>query len=254
MITKWDPSKWELHQLYAKHYSLGKRLPPSSVLSKDNLLYFLDKYKEVYIKGINQHTGSGIIKAWKTENGYGFIKERGEPEDVYSIYDLYDKVRDGRPRDSILIQKSIDLASINGRPFSIRVMLMRDRKRIWQYAGMLAKVSGEGSIITNVRRGGGYAATTDDALAQSLGYNRERIASVKRKLVRVSFETIHHAMNKGYRSHEAGIDLGIDRNGKIWIIEVNLVYPSYGLFNRLDDKTFYQKIKKLAEDYKKSKK
>jgi hypothetical protein len=254
MSSQWDPSKWELHRLYSKHPSLRKLLPPTSILTPDSLSKYIQTYDAVYVKGNTSHTGSNIIKAWKTDQGYRFVKERGNPVDVESISDLYKKVRKGRTGKSVLVQKAIDLASINGRPFSIRLMLMRDGERKWQYAGMMAKVSGEGSVISNGRRGGGYAMTVDKALAQSLGYDRERIEKVKRKLVHTGFGIIRHATKNGYRSYETGIDLGMDRRGRLWIIEVNLAYPSYGTFNRLQDKTFYRKIKGLAEDYKKQRK
>ncbi|KEQ22696.1 YheC/YheD family protein [Paenibacillus tyrfis] len=254
MSSKWDPSKWVLHRLYSKHAGLRKRLPPTSILTPASLSRSLKSYGAVYIKGKNQHTGSGIIKAWKTANGYRFVKERGKRVNTKSIHDLYYMVRDGRPSRSVLVQKAIDLASIKGRPFSIRLMLMRDRERKWKYAGMLAKVSGKGSIISNVRRGGGYATTIDKALAQSLNYGRKQIKGTKRRLIRIGFETIRHATKSGYLSHETGLDLGIDKKGKIWIIEVNLVYPSYGLFNKIKDKTFYRKIKRLAAAYRKRRK
>ncbi|MCD9025951.1 YheC/YheD family protein [Cohnella silvisoli] len=252
MGSKWDPSKWEIHRLYSRHPDLYKLLPPTTLLSLNSLSEYLDKYHSVYIKGKNEHTGLGIIKAWKTDDGYRFVKVKGEPVDVRSIEDLYHKLRDGRRGNSVLVQRAIDVAHIEERPFSIRVMLMRDGKEKWQYAGMLAKVAGERSIVTNVRRGGGYATTIEDALVKSLGYGRERIESVKRELIDDSFKLIRYAMKSDYRSYETGIDFGIDRKGKIWVIEVNLAYPSYGLFNRLEDKTYYRKIKSLAADYKMS--
>lgn len=251
MSTHWDPSKWELHRLYSKHPRLYKLLPPTSILTRRSLSRFIKDYDAVYIKGNTSHTGSNIIKAWKTKQGYRFVKERGKPVDADSIRDLYEKVKDGRAGRSILVQKAIDLARIDGRPFSIRLMLMRDGKRRWTYAGMIAKVSGEGSVISNVRRGGGYATTVDEALVKSFGYGRERIERKKRKIIRSGFKIIRHATNSGYRSYETGIDLGMDQRGKLWIIEVNLAYPSYGLFNRLPDKTYYNKIKELAKNYRK---
>ncbi len=251
MSLKWDPSKWELHRLYSKHPRLRKLLPPTEKLTLESLSKYMKDYGAVYVKGNTSHTGSNIIKAWKTKRGYLFVKERGIPKAVESIQELYDKVKDGRPSKSILVQKAIDLASINGRPFSIRLMLMRDGKEKWQYAGMIAKVSGEDSVISNVRRGGGYATTVEDALGKSFGYGRERIKREKRKLIRSGFEIIRHATSSGYRSYETGIDLGMDKKGRLWVIEVNLAYPSYGLFNRLEDKTYYRRIKRLAEAYRK---
>ena len=77
---------------------------------------------------------------------------------------------------------------------------------------------------------------------------------MKRELIDTGFAIVRHATENGYRTHEVGLDLGVDKKGNLWIIEVNLAYPSYGLFNRLEDKTFYRKIKSLAEEYRKSRK
>lgn len=42
--------------------------------------------------------------------------------------------------------------------------MMRNSQNSWQYAGMLAKVAGQSSVITNVNRGGGYAISIENAL------------------------------------------------------------------------------------------
>jgi len=248
--SKWDPSRWEIHEMYAGHSDLSKLLPPTAVLSHDSLSEFVNRYSSVYIKGRNGHTGSGIIKAWKTEEGYEFVKVKGAPDFTGTLEHLYDQVRDGRRASSVLVQRAIDLAEIEGRPFSIRLMFMRDGQENWQYAGMLAKVAGEDSVVTNVRRGGGYVTTIEHALSESLGYNHDQIESMKVKLIDTGSRFVHFASRQGYRTYESGIDLGIDKNGLIWMIEANLAYPSYGLFNRLTDKTFYNRIKELAAEYK----
>jgi len=248
-MAKWDPSKWEIHQLYAAH-DLGKLFPPTAILSLDSLSEYLNRYDSVYVKGRNEHTGFGIIKAWKTSNGYRYVKVRGNPGETDSIEQLFEKVKDGRRPSSVLVQRTIDLAEIEGRPYSVRLMLMRDGEGDWQYAGMLAKVAGEDSVVTNVRRGGGYATTIERALSKSLGFTRRKIEDMKEKLIDTSYRLVRYATRRGYRTYETGFDFGIDKQGRIWVIEVNLAYPSYGLFNRLEDKTYYRRIKKLAEAYK----
>jgi uncharacterized circularly permuted ATP-grasp superfamily protein len=254
MSSKWDPSKWELHRLYAKHPDLRKLLPPTSILTLDSLSHYLDQYDAVYIKGKNEHTGLGIIKAWKNRSSYRYVKIKGEASKEKYVNDLYQKVKSGRRHRSVLVQKAIDLARIDDRPFTIRLMLMRDGKRKWQYAGMLAKVSGKDSIVSNIRRGGGYAATVDEAMAKSLGYGPERIERFKKKLIRTGFDIVDYAVAKGYRTHEVALDLGVDKKGKIWIVEVNLCYPSYKVFDRLEDKTYYNRVKELAAAYKERRK
>ncbi|KQX68230.1 hypothetical protein ASD40_25500 [Paenibacillus sp. Root444D2] len=38
---------------------------------------------------------------------------------------------------------------------------------------------------------------------------------------------------------QSGIDLAVDKEGRIWIIEVNVHNPSHGLFNKLKNKQYY---------------
>ncbi|TVX97936.1 YheC/YheD family protein [Cohnella terricola] len=253
MVTKWDPSKWEIHKLYSGHPDLKKLLPHTEILSRGTLSEFLNRYSYVYIKGKNEHTGLRMIKARKIRHGYEFVNVKGDPIYTESFEDFYEQVTEGRRSSSILVQRAIDLAKIEGRPFSTRLMLMRDRREKWQYAGMLAKVAGEHSVVTNIRRGGGYAATIEHALSKSLGYSREQIERMKEKIIDTGYRLIRYAAKRGYKTYETGIDIGIDKKGQIWIIEVNLAYPSYGLFNRLEDKTYYRRIKELAAEYKKKK-
>ncbi|OCT14369.1 hypothetical protein A8709_26490 [Paenibacillus pectinilyticus] len=76
-----------------------------------------------------------------------------------------------------IIQRAIDIAKINARPFDdIRIMMMRNDQNQWQYAGMLAKVARRSSVITNVTRGGGYATPIEHALDTSLrlSHNQNR--------------------------------------------------------------------------------
>lgn len=45
---------------------------------------------------------------------------------------------------------------------------MRNKRDKWCYSGMLAKVMGPNSIISNVRLGGGYATTVGQVLKESV--------------------------------------------------------------------------------------
>jgi hypothetical protein len=124
---------------------------------------------------------------------------------------------------------------------------MRNGSGRWEYAGMLAKVAGKGSIITNVRRGGGYAVKVGTALKQFLSKKRRK--EVKKKLKRLSYRIVRR-FDRYKRSWQIGLDFGVDRSGQIYLIEVNYDYPSHALFLRLKDKKYFRKIKRLAREYK----
>lgn len=242
-------TKWRLHRFYAKHPVISKHLPPTALCNKNTLNLFLDRYRTVFIKGSTQHTGKGIVKAWKTKAGYSLIKVRGNPRAVPDIKRLYSTVAAGDTKQTLLVQKGIAAARIMGRPFDLRVMMMRDGNRKWRYAGMVAKVNGQGSVISNVARGGGYVMSVEKALQKSLHLNPTHIQRIKGEVIRLSRTIMRYSEKYPFYSFQCGIDLAVDRNGKVWIIEVNLHNPSHGIFRRLTDKTYFRRVKKLYGSY-----
>lgn len=244
-------AKWNLHRFYSRYPEIAKYLPPTMIFNLSTLSIFLKKYNSVYIKANTQHTGKGIIKAWRAAKHYKFVRVRGKANHASTPSELYQKILNSGSKTTYIIQKTIDLAQINGRPFDIRVMMMRDGKCKWHYAGMVVKVAGEQSVVSNVLRGGGYVMSIEDALTQSLHFDKRRIEQMKKQLISLCSKIIRHSEEFPFYSYQSGIDLAVDKEGRIWIIEVNLHNPSHGLFNKLKNKTFYQRIRFLFADYRK---
>lgn len=238
--------KWELHRFYAKDSLVRSHMPPTAVYGQMSLRSYLNKYGSVYIKPNYEHRGAGIIKAWKTDSGrYKYVKVSGPAVELPSADALHRKLN-LRKKPIHIVQKAIPLAKAGGRPFDIRVMMMRHRGR-WTYVGMLAKVAGAGSVITNVRRGKGYVLTVSEAMRQA---GQESHAS-KMKILRELSYRICNRFNRYKYSKQIGIDYGIDRSGKIWLIEVNFDYPSHALFAKLKDRSTYRRIKSIAASWRK---
>ncbi|RNB88803.1 YheC/YheD family protein [Brevibacillus nitrificans] len=247
----YNSSKWALHKFYSRSSSLGRYLPPTAVLSRKTLSAYLRRYSSVYIKPDAEHTGTGIIRAWKKNGRYSFVKVKGKKRESSSVEGLYKKIRKSNGKGRHIIQKTIPLAKVNGRRFDIRVMMMRNATGSWEYAAMLAKVAGKGSIISNVRRGGGYALPVAAALAPSL--SQAKTAEVKRRLVQLGYQ-ISRYFDRFKRRSELGIDFAVDKTGRIYLIEVNHEVPSHVLFLKLKDKSHFHNIRRLARAYKKRKK
>jgi uncharacterized circularly permuted ATP-grasp superfamily protein len=241
-------SKWRLHQFFSKDPFIRTFLPPTSLYTRTALETFLSKYGTVYVKPSNKHMGKGIMKAWKTQNGYQVVKERGRPVHASSLAELHQTILQQFEAKRYVIQKGLDVAEIDGRPFDIRVMMMRNGMGRWTYAGMLAKVAGEGSVITNMARGGGYVTTVKRALLRSNVLEPAKIRQMIRNIVTVSHHVCRH-FNKYKYSSQIGIDCAVDKNGTLSIIEVNFDFPSHGLFAKLKDKTYYRTIKRLAAQF-----
>lgn len=246
------PGKWGLHTFYSRDAHLAKLLPNTKILTRASLRELLNRFGSVYVKPNMEHMGKGIIKVWKTAGAFRIVKVKGRQQPLKTEQELVNRVMtmaQGKPH---IVQQAIPLAQIKGRNYDIRVMMMRDGNDRWQYSGMLAKVAGPTSVITNVLRGGGYAVSVREALRSSLPAKINK-AQLERDLIARS-HAICRRFNRYKYSSQIGIDFGVDRNGKLWLIEVNFDFPSHELFNRLPDKTWYRLIKRRHAEYLRMKK
>lgn len=139
-----------------------------------------------------------------------------------------------------LVQRGISLARINGRPFDVRVMVQRRSGSHWVVTGMLAKVAGRGYIITNIKRSGWRVLPLRTAIrrASIRGSSTDAIIARLHRIALLAAKRL-----TTYYTHQRvfGLDMGVDANGKVWIIEANL-RPDLSLFLKLPDKQMYRTI------------
>ncbi|MGG3308921.1 YheC/YheD family protein [Paenibacillus sp. 2KB_20] len=236
--------KWYLHRFYSKDYEIRKYLPPTALFNEQTLRTFMEKYGAVYIKPDKEHMGKGILKAWKTDSGYAFVLLRGAVVKCASLDELYKEIKKRSLSQPYIIQKAIPLAQINGRPFDIRVMMMRNLQNRWQFFGLYSKVAGPKSIVTNISSSRGYVTLFEESMKQSLGYSKEKALRVKEQLIHLSNKICKRAGKMRYYQ-KIGNDFAIDNNGNVWIIEVNFTYPGYKGFSQLPNQKYYWDIKKM---------
>lgn len=244
------PGKWGLHTFYQKDSRIAPMLPETKRYGKSAFQDMLSRYGSVYVKPNMAHMGKGIMKVWKEDGGYRMLRVKGKPRTFATADSVCGHVLTAVKGKAHIVQQAIPLAEVNGRSYDIRVMMMRDGLNKWRYSGMLAKVAGPSSIITNVRRGGGYVLPIGQALSRSVAKGKQdEQKKLEKELVDASY-AICDRFNKYKYSSQIGIDYGVDRDGKLWLIEVNFDYPSHALFARLRDKTLYRLIKRRRRDYK----
>ncbi|MFD2670425.1 YheC/YheD family protein [Marinicrinis sediminis] len=246
---KRSSSKWRLHQFYYRDTYIRRFLPATALLSPRTLNGMLNRYRSVYIKPDRLHRGSGIMVAQKTPHGYGYAKMRGKTvvrqTRILTIQELNRRIRRDAAPGTNLIQQAIPLAAIQGRPFDIRAMMMRKPHGKWGFFGFFVKVAGRVTFITNLQRSGGSIMTLDEALRRSFRMNPVQIASKKRSLILLSHRISERFQHYKASTNQIGIDFGLDRAGRIWVIEVNFDYPAHHPFAMLPDKSAYWRIKRM---------
>lgn len=227
-----EMGKYLLYKFFSQHPYVQRYLPRTVRYSHASFREFLGKYKVLYVKPVAGQQGKGIMKAWK-QGSRIYVKHTVKPAQSFPTVDAALTYID-RARNSkiYIVQRAISLFTVKGRPVDIRVMMQRSRPGgEWVYSGMVAKVAGAGSVVTNIAMSRGTVMDVETALKTGLGYSSTEARSCMKKLKDLCFKAAGH-FDSYQRYRELGFDVGIDASGRIWLIEQNTA-PSHRLFAKL---------------------
>jgi hypothetical protein len=221
---------------------ISRHVPKTDWFHATSLQRMLRSYSTVYIKPDIGRKGNGIIRVRKWNDSefkisYGDTTIRCSAEEVY--HELQKIVS---PYKNYIIQQGIDLATYRKRPFDIRVVLQKPLNR-WHLSWVSAKVAPrKTSVVTNVAKGA--KDVTFDKTLKGIDQPLDRL-KIMRELIDVSYQ-IAQILGSRFPLKIVGLDMGIDKKGKIWFIEAN-TRPDFSGLGRLDLKEYrtYLEAKKL---------
>lgn len=230
--------KWSKHRFLMRPTDLRPALPHTQLMNKQSFYQFLMRYRSIVVKPSNGSGGTGVMKVTSLGNNRYEVRYGTRRKTLLGWRTAYHFVR-RLAKGTYIVQQKINLATINGQPFDVRVMLQRNKKRQWVITGILAKIAGPGHFITNIVRSRGRALPLSTAIKRSnvSGVSPQHILN---QINRISLKAVH-CLQRYYSLRIVGLDIGIDRNGKVWIIEANFS-PDKTYFLRLKDKTMYRRI------------
>ncbi|MNI37134.1 Endospore coat-associated protein YheD [compost metagenome] len=232
-------SKWHKHQTLIKSAKLKPHLPATSLFSKTSFWRLLNQYDQVIVKPTNSSGGKGVIRISKKGRRQYEVHNGSKKRKIQGKDKVYAYVKKGRKQNH-LVQQRIPLATVDKRPFDLRVMVQRRVHSKWKVTGKLAKVAGKGYIITNTRRSHGMILPIKKAIKRS-SIHKKSTRKLKRHINKVALLTAKQIKKKYPSARTLGIDMGLDRSGKPWIIEVNFT-PMKSLFLKLKNKSIYRRI------------
>jgi glutathione synthase/RimK-type ligase-like ATP-grasp enzyme len=194
-------------------------------------------YSSLFIKPNHGSGGTGIIRAKKTPNGYevrcGLNYKLVDSKSLYKAIQSYQK-----PSQKYLIQRGLHLAQYEGSIFDVRIYMQKPNTE-WIISGMVSRVAAPNQFVTNYHKGG-HAEPLDKVLSTLLANDRSKVNDCLNKITKVSY-IIAETINKRHSIRELGIDLAIEKNGRLWIIEANSK-PGHMLFTQLPDKSMLHNI------------
>ena len=213
-------NKHVVHDYLKDVPEIRPHLPKARVLKEPkDLTSMLASFHNLYLKPVTGSLGRGIIRISR-ESGRFVLKSRGgQVRYALSIKDVYRKFRAIGGRRLYLIQQGIDLITFEGGVVDIRTLMQKNDKGMWTITKVYARVGRKGNITSNLASGG-TPYPLNEVFKQY--FDKDRIAEIKKKIRALSIKVCEALENaSGHVFGEMGVDLGVDKDGHIWIIEVN---------------------------------
>ncbi|WP_134699045.1 YheC/YheD family protein [Ammoniphilus sp. YIM 78166] len=235
--------KWDMYLLLNKNPVIKPHLA-ETVLYQDinDLRSFLTRYENVFIKPLNSYGGHGILRVAKLKGQLTLSKTyRQHHRKSFDNTDhLLKKIKKKINKAKYIIQKGIDLFSYNGSPIDFRIIMVKNQRGKWSETGFVARFGEADSIVTNISAGG-IAESGDAALRSKMNLTKKEAASVKQRMFSLAFEACRCI--DGYGNYgNLGIDMAIDKEGHLWIIEVNNNNPDPTIALDMGNKKLFKKI------------
>ncbi|MDD3365540.1 MAG: YheC/YheD family protein [Syntrophomonas sp.] len=219
-------NKWEVHQSLSQNPLSKDLVPESCLFNLDNLNMMLSRYQSVFVKPISSSIGKGIIKVERRSNSrYLFYKSAvsnlGWNRCITANHLYLNLKKTIGSEDKYMIQKAIDLATLQSRVFDLRTEVQKNGLGQWVFIGVGVRVAARGKNVTHVPNGGSKAVYKDviDNVFGDSNTMKQKLDSQLKYICKVAPQVLEESLDISLGI--LSIDIGIDKTGIMQIIEVN---------------------------------
>lgn len=215
-------SKWEVHEYLNHENHLHAQIPETKLFTKKNLFNLAVKYETVFIKPVHGSQGRNIFKLTKADELFllkSSVKNSETPTKSCTIEEIYHYLKPHLNNRIYIIQQGISLITYESRSMDFRVLCHKNTDNLWKVTSVVARISADDEFVSNIARGG-EMMTPLQALTGVI--SREDAKAVLSQMKTLALETSSSiSLHSTGLMGELGIDIGIDQEGKPWLIEVN---------------------------------
>jgi glutathione synthase/RimK-type ligase-like ATP-grasp enzyme len=225
--------KWQVHEILSKIPSMVPYLPGSRIVWKASDIQKEWSDQPVVIKPKAGSQGKGIYRLELTGKGISMTGRDPRNRSVHQNFTMDQAsgwLRKILSPGRYIVQPYLNLTTKDHRAFDIRSLVQKNGKGEWSLTGMAVRCGKPRSLTSNLH-GGGDVYPVEPFLKEQFGHQAVEITNQLRSL---SIEVCEALEKEHGRLVEVGVDLGIDRSGRIWLLEANSK-PGRAVFRKITD-------------------
>lgn len=239
-------NKWTVHQTFSQKSRFRQHMPETLLYQSSADLHRMLKFSPVvYVKPINGTGGRGILRIERQRGGKQLYDIQGRRQNrqiiaprKVSLTRLESIVRQWCLGGRFLVQQGIPLRLPSGRYHDYRMLVQKNGQGVWELTGMAGRVGAARSVTSNLH-GGGHAVRAEVLLKEWLG-SEEKASKAMKTAEKLGLEGAAFLEESFGALCELALDLAINREGKIYVLEVN-PKPAREVFARSGDSATYRK-------------
>ncbi|WP_083436661.1 YheC/YheD family protein [Paenibacillus sp. P22] len=238
-------NKWTIYKTLQSQPRFQNKQPQTVLYaSHRDLADMLKKHPLVFLKPINGTGGRGILRIERLAGGMYSIQGRDQSRKIIRPQ----KVGAGGLQSRLsswslgggryIVQQGIQLKLPSGRVHDYRMLVQKNGRGEWEPTGCAGRIGAAGSITSNLH-GGGKAAKMEELLDSWIDEGLQA-SEVRLEAEQFSIEVAEYLERQYGRLCELALDLAIDRQGGIWLLEVN-PKPAREVFKQSGDIDTYDR-------------
>ncbi|MCR6109520.1 YheC/YheD family protein [Bacillus sp. A301a_S52] len=253
MINNMTFNKWEMYEWLSVSPYFNQFLPLTWLMREPtDIIHFVTRYKQCYIKSVNGSYGKGIFKVSRSEKGYKI--EDVNSRNLKKSSSLYVNEQDvmmyfaQRCQNKLFILQHVIDLYVADRPVDFRLILVKDESGQWRDIGLLARKGRKHEIVSHT----GVVKNGYSALRNIMTLTRDEAMKLNQQMSEVGLAVAKEMETFGGRDSNLGnlgIDFGIDKDHRLFVIEINHRNPRHRMAVDAGEWVIYKKANALLAGY-----
>ncbi|WP_054948591.1 YheC/YheD family endospore coat-associated protein [Numidum massiliense] len=214
--------KWQVHSALWHDAKMRPILPVTRPYDKImQLRDMLKQYETVYVKPVNGSLGQGVMrltsKGGRYHMQYTTLNSTITKKDL-SLKEVAQHMARRSRQGKYLMQQGLQLITSLNRNIDFRALVQKNGRGQWTITSIVGRIAADTSIVSNLARGGTIAPVSHILQQVDPNLPKPTLPSLRGCALQVA-----HVFEQQINGHfaELGIDLAVDKKGKVWLLEIN---------------------------------